>query len=61
MSGRRLLIVAYHFVPEPAAGAQRPFYLARELGERGWKVTVLTREARLSPSFSEFGIARSGR
>jgi glycosyltransferase involved in cell wall biosynthesis len=40
---RRLLLVAYHFPPEPAAGALRPGYLARYLPEFGWEVTVLTR------------------
>lgn len=39
----RLLLVTYHFPPEPAAGAQRPGYLATYLPEFGWEVTVLTR------------------
>lgn len=39
----RLLLVTYHFPPEPAAGAQRPGYLAAYLPEFGWDVTVLTR------------------
>jgi hypothetical protein len=40
---RRLLLVAYHFPPEPTAGALRPGYLATYLHEYGWEVTVLTR------------------
>lgn len=39
----RLLLVTYHFPPEPAAGAQRPGYLAAYLPEFGWDVSVLTR------------------
>ncbi len=41
---RRLLLIAYHFPPDTAAGALRPSYLATHLGEFGWDVTVLTRE-----------------
>jgi len=40
---RRLLLVAYYFPPDVAAGALRPNYLARYLPEFGWDVTVLTR------------------
>jgi glycosyltransferase involved in cell wall biosynthesis len=40
---RRLLLVTYHFPPEPAAGARRPAFLARHLPHFGWDVTVLTR------------------
>jgi glycosyltransferase involved in cell wall biosynthesis len=40
---RRLLLIAYHFPPEPAAGALRPGYLAKYLPAFGWDVTVLTR------------------
>lgn len=40
---RHLLLVAYHFPPEPAAGALRPKFLATHLPEFGWDVTVLTR------------------
>jgi hypothetical protein len=56
----RLLIVAYHFPPEPTAGAQRPYYLARELGRRGWEVTVLTRPSDEAAPFAEFSTARVG-
>jgi hypothetical protein len=41
---RRLLLVAYYFPPETAAGALRPSYLATYLREFGWDVTVLTRQ-----------------
>lgn len=40
---RRVLIVAYHFPPEPAVGSLRPGYLARYLPEFGWEPIVLTR------------------
>jgi len=40
---RRVLLIAYHFPPEPAAGALRPSYLAKYLPQSGWDVTVLTR------------------
>lgn len=40
---RRLLLIAYHFPPEPAAGSLRPGYLAKYLPQHGWEVTVLTR------------------
>lgn len=40
---KRLLLIAYHFPPEPAAGALRPGYLARYLRDFGWETTVLTR------------------
>lgn len=40
---KRLLLIAYHFPPEPASGALRPGYLAKYLPEFGWDVTVLTR------------------
>lgn len=39
---KRVLIVSYHFPPEPAAGALRPSYLARYLPEFGWEPKVLT-------------------
>ncbi|HYK66082.1 MAG TPA: glycosyltransferase [Patescibacteria group bacterium] len=42
-NGRRILIVAYHFPPEPAAGSLRPSYLARYLPQFGWEPTVLTK------------------
>ena len=46
---RRLLVVAYHFPPEPAAGALRPGYLASYLPDFGWEVTVLTRVPQSKP------------
>jgi glycosyltransferase involved in cell wall biosynthesis len=42
---RKVLIVAYHYPPEPASGAQRMGYLAKYLPEFGWEPTVLTRRA----------------
>ena len=40
---RRILLVTYHFPPEPTAGALRPYFLAKHLPEFGYDVTVLTR------------------
>jgi len=40
---KRVLLIAYFFPPEPAAGALRPWYLAKYLPEHGWEATVLTR------------------
>jgi len=40
---RRLLLIAYHFPPDPAVGSRRPGFLADFLPEFGWDVTVLTR------------------
>jgi glycosyltransferase involved in cell wall biosynthesis len=40
---KRVLLIAYHFPPEPAAGALRPSHLSRYLPEFGWDVTVLTK------------------
>ncbi|HTU80813.1 MAG TPA: hypothetical protein VMF61_01710, partial [Candidatus Acidoferrales bacterium] len=40
---RKVLLIAYHYPPEPAAGARRPGFLARYLPEFGWDATVLTR------------------
>jgi glycosyltransferase involved in cell wall biosynthesis len=45
----RLLLITYHFPPEPAAGAQRPGYLAAYLPEFGWQVSVLTRPLGATP------------
>ena len=42
---RKVLIVAYHYPPEPTSGAQRTGYLAKYLPEFGWEPTVLTRRA----------------
>ncbi len=39
---RRVLLIAYWFPPQPAAGALRPYYLARHLNTFGWEPTVLT-------------------
>jgi glycosyltransferase involved in cell wall biosynthesis len=41
-SRNRVLLVSYHFPPEPAAGALRPSFLARYLPQFGWEATVLT-------------------
>ncbi len=48
----RLLLVTYHFPPEPAAGAQRPGYLATYLPEFGWDVSVLTRPLGETPEIA---------
>lgn len=40
---RRVLLVTYHFPPEPSAGSLRPGYLARYLPDFDWEPIVLTR------------------
>jgi len=40
---RNVLLVTYHFPPEPAAACVRPSYIAKYLPEFGWRATVLTR------------------
>ncbi len=53
MTMSRVLLISYHFPPEPAAGSRRPAFLAKYLPEFGWEVTVLTRplgEARDIPA-----------
>jgi glycosyltransferase involved in cell wall biosynthesis len=42
---RRVLIIAYHYPPEPTSGALRMAYLAKYLPDFGWEPTVLTRRA----------------
>ncbi len=39
---RSILIVAQHAPPSPLVGARRPAALAKELGRRGQRVTILT-------------------
>ena len=39
---RSILIVAQHAPPSPLVGARRPAALAKELGRRGHRVTILT-------------------
>jgi glycosyltransferase involved in cell wall biosynthesis len=46
---RRVLLIAYHFPPQPAAGALRPKFLARYLPQFGWEPTVLTRPCGAAP------------
>jgi glycosyltransferase involved in cell wall biosynthesis len=43
LRSRRVLIVTYHFPPEPTAGALRPSFLAKYLNDFGWEPTILTR------------------
>jgi glycosyltransferase involved in cell wall biosynthesis len=60
MDVRRVLLVAYHYPPEPASGALRMAYLAKYLPEFGWEPVVLTRNTP-SPVPSERGVIRVGR
>jgi hypothetical protein len=46
---RRLLLIAYHFPPQPTAGALRPKFLARYLPDFGWEPVVLTRPESTAP------------
>ena len=43
-SSRRLLLVSYHFPPDPAVGGLRWQQLSRLLAERGWSLDVITRD-----------------
>ena len=43
-SGRRLLVVSYHFPPSPAVGGLRWQQLSLLAAERGWGVDVLARD-----------------
>ena len=56
---RKVLIVAYHFPPEPTSGAQRTGYLAKYLPEFGWEPTVLTRRVE-PPERGEARVIRTG-
>lgn len=40
---KRILVVSYHFSPDRSVGSKRPTELVNSLLERGWHVTVLTR------------------
>jgi len=39
---KRVLIIAYHFPPQPAVASLRPLGLARYLPEFGWEAVILT-------------------
>src|SRR5690349_4171118 len=39
----RVLLIAYHYPPEPTAGSIRPSALVRLLPEHGWDVDLVTR------------------
>lgn len=41
---RRLVVISYHFPPDPAVGAQRWGKLVRYAVQRGWQVDVITRD-----------------
>jgi len=41
---KRLVVISYHFPPDPAVGAQRWGKLVRHAVERGWHVEVVTRD-----------------
>ena len=46
---RRLLLVSYHFPPDPAVGALRWRKLARHAAARGWTLDVIARDPRELP------------
>ena len=58
-ASRRVLIIAYHYPPEPASGALRMAYLAKYLPEFGWEPTVITRAVR-GNGHSSSGVIRVG-
>jgi glycosyltransferase involved in cell wall biosynthesis len=43
-SHQRLLLISYHFPPDPSVGARRWEKLAHYAAERGWGLDVITRE-----------------
>src|SRR5437764_12738519 len=43
-SGRRLLLISYHFPPDPAVGGLRWQQLSRYLAKHGWGIDVITRD-----------------
>ncbi|MBV8172587.1 MAG: glycosyltransferase [Candidatus Eremiobacteraeota bacterium] len=57
---RRVLLVAYHFPPEPAAGSLRPSYLARYLPQFGWEATVLTKRGNGSDNSTSAAMLTAG-
>lgn len=48
-------MIAFHFPPEPVAGSLRPGYLAANLHEYDWDVTVLTRPFDAEPASTPGG------
>ncbi|HXC24652.1 MAG TPA: hypothetical protein VNU46_01970 [Gemmatimonadaceae bacterium] len=55
-ANRRLLLISYHFPPDPSVGARRWEKLAHYVAERGWGVDVITR--REQPFTSPSDLAR---
>ena len=49
-SSRRLLLVSYHFPPDPAVGGLRWQQLSRFLAERGWGIDVIARDLEMVQS-----------
>ena len=49
----RLLLISYHFYPDPAVGARRPVQFARSLHDAGFEIDVLTvfREQGVHPEY----------
>ena len=58
-SNRRVLVIAYHYPPEPTSGALRMARLAKYLPEFGWDPVVLTRDA--VPVAGDEKVVRIGR
>ena len=56
-STRRLLVVSYHFPPDPAVGALRWRKLARFAAARGWELDVITRDPGELPRTDPAGVA----
>jgi hypothetical protein len=45
-NARRILLISYHFPPDPAVGGLRLQHMARAFGEAGWAVDVVARDFR---------------
>jgi hypothetical protein len=60
MSRGRVLIVTYHYPPEPTSGALRMAYLAKYLPECNWDPVVITRPAQFNGEGGHEGVIRVG-
>src|SRR5688572_17831386 len=53
VGGRRLLLVSYHFPPDPNVGSQRWEMMLRRAAENGWTADVLMMEMDDGPEFEQ--------
>ena len=60
-SEKRVLILTYHYAPEPTSGALRVTYLAKYLRRFGWEPIVVTRKAPPGFAKDDGKVLRTGR